>query len=594
MAVVLVLSLTSCGNGEKAVSQEPSRSLQDNVPLSRQITEVSPPATIQELRQALEVYQPQVTIVAPKPEEIFQDNTVTVRFQVKDLPIFKDSKWDLGPHLHVILDNEPYIAVYDADKPLVLPDLSPGTHTLRVFASRPWHESFKNEGAYAQSTFHIFTKTEENNPDPKLPLLTYSRPKGSYGAEPILLDFYLTNAPLHLVATENPNDEIADWRIRCTINGESFVLDKWQSVYLKGFKPGQNWVELEFLDEQGNPVKNVFNSTVRLITYEPKGQDTLSRIVRGELSADQVRSIVDPNYPASVPAVEPTPAQTPTPTVETTPETQPQEQKQPATETESAPPPRSTPTVTETTSETEPQPVPQVEPEKTKSSGFFNRFRRGAGNTPTPETTAEPTPKTIESPQPEVPVEPKQQETPAVQPTPVPETLTQPETPAVQPTPVPETLTQPETPAVQPTLVPEGISPQVEKKRGFRDYFNRRPSRTPSPQVTAEPSPGLPPTLPEIVIESPATELVAPQPETKLEQQPETAPKSKTTLPQKIAPQPDKPELQRYFSPNQYPDAAPSPTLPQTAPNVIKPPSVLEAIEHPTTPEQPRNGDRDD
>jgi hypothetical protein len=145
----------------------------------------------------------------------------------------------LGPHLHVILDNQPYQAVYDLDKPLVFEDLPPGTHTLRVFRLPPWHESFKNEGAYAQTTFHIFTKTTDNNPDPALPLLTYSRPTGSYGAEPIMLDFYLTNAPLHLVAQESADDDIADWRIRVTANGQSFVLDRWQPVYLKGFKRGK-------------------------------------------------------------------------------------------------------------------------------------------------------------------------------------------------------------------------------------------------------------------------------------------------------------------------------------------------------------------
>ena len=143
---------------------------------------------------------------------------------------------------------------------------------MRVFAARPWHESFKNAGAYAQTTFHIFTKTQHNNPDPTLPLLTYSRPKGTYGAEPILLDFYLTNAPLHLAATE---DNIADWRIRCTINEQSFVLDSWQSVYLKGFKPGKNWVKLEFIDGQGNTVENVFNSNIRTITYDLESKDIL-------------------------------------------------------------------------------------------------------------------------------------------------------------------------------------------------------------------------------------------------------------------------------------------------------------------------------
>ena len=135
------------------------------------------------MRPALEVYQPQVTIVTPQKDEVLQDSQVTVRFQVKDLPIFKDPEFELGPHLQVILDNEPYRAVYDLNQPLVLSDLSPGTHTLRVFASRPWNESFKNEGAYAQTTFHIFTKTEDNNPDRSLPLLTYNHPQGEYGAE---------------------------------------------------------------------------------------------------------------------------------------------------------------------------------------------------------------------------------------------------------------------------------------------------------------------------------------------------------------------------------------------------------------------------
>ncbi|KAB8335111.1 hypothetical protein SD80_001765 [Scytonema tolypothrichoides VB-61278] len=517
MASVLVLSLTSCG--EKAVSQEPSGSLQPKAQLSKQISEVSPPATIQELRSALELYQPQVTIVTPKQDEILQDDTVTVRFQVKDLPIYKDPKLELGPHLQVILDNQPLIAVYNLNNPLVLPDLSPGTHTLRVFASRPWNESFKNEGAYAQTTFHIVTKTDDNNPDPAKPLLTYSHPKGSYGAEPILLDFYLTNAPLHLVATENPDDDIADWRIRCTINDESFVLDRWQAVYLKGFKPGKNWVKLEFLDEQGNPVKNVFNTTVRLITYEPNGKDTLSKIVRGELSVDQVRSIVDPNYTAEIPTVEPAPTPILTPSVEQTPETQPKEETQPVPE------PTPTPTLTprvEKTPETQPQeetqpvpkaiptptltpsveqtpetqlkqerqpvpesgPVPQTQPEKPKSGDIFNRFERRTDKISTPEATVEPTP-------------------------------------SLSPT-LPEVI---ETPQPEPELtpVPEKVVPQPDGKSRFSRYFNRQLYKKPTPEAPVETTPSLPPTLPEI-IESPAPESIVPQPETTPEPKSEVTP----------------------------------------------------------------------
>ena len=243
---VLVVGLVSCGD---RIASSTSDNKMRQSEITGDISEVAPPEVIQQLGAELETYQPQVTIVSPKTEAILQDTTVEVKLKVQDLAIFKNSELEMGPHLHLIVDNQPYEAVYNVDQPFVLKDLSPGTHTIRVFASRPWHESFKNEGAYAQTTFHVFTKTTDNNPNPAQPLLTYSRPKGSYGAEPIMLDFYLNNAPLHQVAQENSEDEIADWRIRVTVNGQSFVLDKWQPVYLKGFKSGKNWVRLEFIDE---------------------------------------------------------------------------------------------------------------------------------------------------------------------------------------------------------------------------------------------------------------------------------------------------------------------------------------------------------
>ena len=302
MTVCLILGLVACGGKSTPPTSESSSlpTAERNLPPEHAIAEVSPPAAIQELRQALEIHQPQVKILNPQPGQVLQDDSASVEVQVQDFPIFKDEKLGLGPHLHIILDNTLERDIYDLTQPLILSDLSPGTHTLRVFASRPWHESFKNEGAYAQTTFHIFTPTPNNTPNPALPLLTYSRPTGKYGAEPVMLDFYLTNAPLHFVAQENTEDDIIDWRIRCTIDGQSFVLDRWHPLYLTGLKPGKNWVKLEFLDEFGNPVENVFNTTARTIVYEPGGNDTLSQLVTGKLSAAAARRIVDPN------SVEPT------------------------------------------------------------------------------------------------------------------------------------------------------------------------------------------------------------------------------------------------------------------------------------------------
>ncbi|MBE9097180.1 hypothetical protein IQ252_25545, partial [Tychonema sp. LEGE 07203] len=297
---ILIFGLASCGAGRPELPKSENNSGSATAPTNT-ISEVSPPGAIQQLRQALEIYQPQISILNPKPDEVLQDINVSVQFQVKDLPIFKEANLGLGPHLQVLLDNQPYAAVYDINQPLTLSDLKPGTHTLRVFAARPWEESFKNEGAWAQTTFHVFTKTDDNNPDRTLPLLTYSSPQGSYGAEPILLDFYLTNAPPHQAAQENSQDEILDWKIRATVNGQSFAIDQWQPIYLKGFKPGKNWVQLEFIDERGNSVNNAFNNTVRLIDYQPQGQDTLSKLVRGELTTAEARSIVDRTYQAPKP-----------------------------------------------------------------------------------------------------------------------------------------------------------------------------------------------------------------------------------------------------------------------------------------------------
>ena len=401
-AAVLILGLASCGAGHPELPKSGNKSGSEPALVNR-ISEVSPPEAIQKLRKALEIYQPQISILYPSPDEVLQDIDVSVQFQVKGLPIFKDANLGLGPHLQVLLDNQPYAAVYDINQPLTLSDLEPGTHTLQVFAESPWEESFKNEGAAAQTTFHIFTKTDDNNPDRTLPLLTYNSPQGSYGEQPILLDFYLTNAPPHQVAQENSQDEILDWKIRATVNGESFAIDQWQPIYLKGFKPGKNWVKLELIDEQGNIVKNAFNNTVRLINYQPLGQDTLSKLVRGELTAAEARGIVDRTYqapePKPTPALEKTPVTEPTPAVPETPVTQPSLEPTVAPEvapvqviepTPTATPQLETPKIVAPVQVIEPTPTASPQTKKQEYKGYYNRFRNFLRQDPEPATPSDP------------------------------------------------------------------------------------------------------------------------------------------------------------------------------------------------------------
>jgi hypothetical protein len=498
-----ILGLAGCGSGNPEFSKFNNKS--GSVPTqAKRMSEVSPPAAIQKLRQTLEIYQPQVSILAPKPDEVIQDTHISVRLQVKDLPIFKDANLGLGPHLQVFLDNQPYQAVYDTREPLAIADLEPGTHTLRVFASRPWEESFKNDGAYAQTTFHIFTKTQENNPDRTLPLLTYNQPQDTYGAEPIMLDFYLTNAPLHLEAQENSQDEILDWKIRATVNGESFAIDQWQPIYLKGFKPGKNWVQLELIDERGNLVKNAFNNTVRLINYQPLGQDTLSKLVRGEQTAAEAGSIVDRNYQApkseptptpalEIPIVQPSPAVPETPVVKPIPDTIVVPEIEPVKETESEPTTSSeieTINVVEPVKETEPEPTatPELETQKVVES--------------VKETEPEPT----TSPELEITnvVEPVKQTEPEPTATPELETLKNAES------------TQKTEP--KPTAILQTVKQKTnELVNRFRSYVNQvRTPKTPSPnlqqtspETTTKPNTEL--TIPETTLPEPENQLKSEQ-----------------------------------------------------------------------------------
>ena len=314
MAIALLITgLTGCGT--EAVEDETPQALKPQRRKTR-IEEVAPPTLIQQLNRQLERYQPQVSIVSPRQGVTFNSTDVTVKLAVQDFPLFKDEELGLGPHLTLIVDDECYGPIFDVSEPIQLDSLTPGTHTLRVFADRPWHESFKNEGAYAQSTFHIFEPNRRNNPDKNKPLLTYSQPAGTIATEPVLLDFYLTNAPLHWVAREDETDAIEDWRVQATINGETFVLDAWQPVYLRGLQSGNNWIELELLGDGGEPLDNVYNDTVAAVTLDPTAVTNLTRLFRGELPYEDALAIVDPDYVRPEPEPEPEPVLEPEPELE--------------------------------------------------------------------------------------------------------------------------------------------------------------------------------------------------------------------------------------------------------------------------------------
>ncbi|MEL6929012.1 MAG: hypothetical protein AAFO95_10285, partial [Cyanobacteria bacterium J06600_6] len=295
VSILLFCSLTSCkqlqfSNLPNSDFNQESSELSSS---SSDLREVTIPRTISELEKNLEQYNPVVEIISPQTGEIFEQANIEIELKVTDLPLFQDDRLKLGNHLAVVIDNETLLPIYDLEKPTLVDNLTPGTHTLRAFAVKPWGESFKTQGAYAQTTFNVLTETNSNEPDVNQPLLTYNSPLGTYGAEPILLDFYLKYP--EFVSGKNINNT-KNTSVKATINGTSFIVKKWQPYYLTGFKQGENWVQLELIDELGNSIENTFNNTVRVFNYDPQQQDALAKLVTNKIPIAEAKSIVEQNY----------------------------------------------------------------------------------------------------------------------------------------------------------------------------------------------------------------------------------------------------------------------------------------------------------
>lgn len=236
---------------------------------------------------------PTLTVESPKEGETISNSTVRVKVRVAgDVKMGKDASGD-GNHVHVILDNQPYAAHYMWDEGFELRNVPDGEHTLRMFVSRPWHESYKNSAAFKVVKFTVrdggadetkpttddrgtkladakkdmegttVEKTTAGAVDFSKPLLTYSRPKGDYkgaDADPIMIDFWVSNAKL--------KGDGGEYRVRYSVNGGAPVfIEKWEPVWLEGWKPGKNTVKLELIDADGNLVENGgYNSTEREIS----------------------------------------------------------------------------------------------------------------------------------------------------------------------------------------------------------------------------------------------------------------------------------------------------------------------------------------
>jgi hypothetical protein len=279
-------------------------------PPTQTLTVVPRPQKILDLMKARgeqDQAKPVLKIVSPAKDAVINGSKVEVKLDLSgDLKGYmphKDPATGKGNHIHVILDNQPYEAYYELGQPFELRNVVAGKHTLRVFPSRPWHESYKNDGAFQMVAFTVKGGGDASKPtttnsgqtmannnsvannnsganpspregkdvaastagevDPTKPLLTYSRPKGEYkgeDADPIMIDFWLSNAKL--------KGDGGEYRVRYIIDDDDAkYIEKWDPIWLSGRINGKHTVRLELLDKDGKPVENGgYNTTSREIT----------------------------------------------------------------------------------------------------------------------------------------------------------------------------------------------------------------------------------------------------------------------------------------------------------------------------------------
>ncbi|MEP6850894.1 MAG: hypothetical protein ABI999_18700 [Acidobacteriota bacterium] len=299
------LFLSACGNAPTNNANGPTNANTGTSPVQT-LTVVQRPQGVKDkmaARGEQDEAKPILKIVEPKADTTIASSTVKVKLELSgDLKGYKpmmDEATHTGNHIHIILDNQPYEAYYNLDQEFELRNVADGDHTLRVFPSRPWHESFKNEGAFqivkfkvkngggdtakpattsagntmANANANTATKptpegkdmpgTMAGEVDLKKPILSYSRPKGEYKGDDtnaVMIDFWLENAKL--------TGDGGEYRVRYSVDGgEQKFIEKWDPIWLTGWTAGKHTILLELVDKDGKLVDNGgYDSTTREIT----------------------------------------------------------------------------------------------------------------------------------------------------------------------------------------------------------------------------------------------------------------------------------------------------------------------------------------
>ncbi len=344
------------------------------------LQEVPPPGAVQQLSERLRERQPQVVVLAPADGTVLPAGPWALKLRVSDWPLADAGELGLGPHLVVQIDGEAPLRLSSevAAANVPLPELSPGSHRVTVYAARPWGEAVKSPGASTQIRVHRVAANPPELPATGSPQLIASSPNGRTGAEPVLVDWRLFDAPLQRL-----RDDDGRWRLRVSVNGDSFLVDRQTPLWLKGFRSGSNAVQLELLDGRGDPLNPPFNSVVQEVVIQSSQRAAWQKPGLSNEELDRLSGVA----PAAPPPA-PVAASEPEPEPEPEPETQPEPDVPAAPQPDSEPPaslPESSPTDTSETSPEADAAGPDPDDGSANTSNSSPAAQQPEAETPAPE-----------------------------------------------------------------------------------------------------------------------------------------------------------------------------------------------------------------
>ena len=253
---------------ERQTAQRTQSSLESNPGVTLQ--EVAPPTSVQRLRQRLDRHHPNLQLVSPGNDEVIASSEVELVLELKDWPLVNDRELGGGPHVMVQIDALPPRRLDHSEGDrlhLTLTGLQPGSHRYSAWTAYPWGEAVKSPGASLQGRFHLWQKLDGTQPNSDDPWLVPVSSADGQSQQQLLLDWLIWNAPL-----QNLREGDGRWRVRISINGDSFLMDRQDPLWIRHTAEGRGTdIQMELVNGLGEPLQPAFNNSLLHLPDPGKG-----------------------------------------------------------------------------------------------------------------------------------------------------------------------------------------------------------------------------------------------------------------------------------------------------------------------------------